>query len=127
MTTFLETDEKMLDLYLTEPISTNIFDFYSTSSPDIINNLLEKYGRFWISNDGYIKYRQRNGNDVVVNNITVGPLGSRSIVRVNGVVVPTPALEQLKILLRFCEKCNFNIYSKLLENINNHRTNIKLN
>lgn len=123
MTTFLETDEKSpLDWYLAEPNDTSPFSSYSIVLPD--KDPFEKYGRFWISNDGIIRYRQCNENDIPVNDITVGHLGNKCIVRVNGIVIPTAALEQLRILLRFCEKCGFNIYSNLLHNINKHQTSI---
>lgn len=127
MATSLENNVNLLDIYLTDPNSENFFYFSSSASPNIVKTLLEKYGRFWISNDGSIIYRNHNGNDILVNNIDVGALGSRIIVRVNGIVIPTPALEQLKVLLRFCKKCNFNIHSELLNNINNQLTSIKLN
>jgi hypothetical protein len=107
MTTLLNTNE--LNWYLTEPNGTNPF---------------EKYGRFWIANDGTLQYRQSNGIDVKVNNITIGHLGSKTIVRVNGIVVPTPALEQLRSLLHMYEKAQFKSYSNLLHNIDNHKTSI---
>lgn len=125
MTTFLDTDEiSPLDWYLAEPNDTSLFNFYSIVPPDIVKDLIEKYGRFWISKDGIIKYRECNSNDITVDNITIGNLGNKSIVRVNGTVVPTVALEQLRVLLRFCDKCNFDIYSNLLDNISQHKESI---
>jgi hypothetical protein len=107
MTTVLNTNE--LNWYLTEPNGEKPF---------------QKYGRFWISNDGILQYRQSNGINIKVNDITVGHLGSKIIVRVNGIVVPTPALEQLRSLLRMYEQTTFKTYSNLLHNIGNHTTSI---
>lgn len=129
MMTILESNVlSPIDWYLIEPIGPNIIDFCSIGPPGSTEDLLKTYGRFWISNDGILRYRQPqclNGKDTIVKNITVGHcLGDGFIVRVNGKVIPTIALEQLRILLCSCQKCQFNVYSPLLHNLNSHRLNI---
>jgi hypothetical protein len=97
-----------LDLYLSEPNNANAKD------------LSNRYGRFWISNDGLIHY-----NDIIVKDITVGHCtGNRCIARVNGTIIPTAALEQLRNLLFSYKKLGYNVHSGLLNNINNYRTSI---
>lgn len=105
--------------YLVEPSGPNIIEFSNSTPKNIYESLLKIYGRFWISNDATLKYRQPNGIDLPVKNIIVGPsLEGSHIFRVNGIVVPTIALEQLKVLLRCGEKCRFNAYSDLLHKLN---------
>ena len=106
-----------LDLYLTEPCSVNI--------SNMSTELIDKYGRFWISDDGQIQYRKPNGDDIIIKNISIGNCaGNKLILRINDIVVPTMALEQLRILLNCCEKAGYKVHSDLLREIDSHRTNL---
>ena len=139
MTTFsysqLEPDAiSSIDWYLIEPIGPSLFDFTSVVPEVIYEDLIKTYGRFWISNEGLIKYRRSqcpshlewSESDVTVKNITMGHcLGGNPIVRVNGIVIPTIALEQLRILLRSGQKNRFNTYSNLLHNLDSHQTDFR--
>ena len=124
-----------IDLYLGEPIGPYLSDFPATIQKQLttselqhkyynnntINELLSQYGRFWIDpNMNILYYHLPGGKDIQVQHLTVGKgLNSDLIVRVNGHVIPTIALEQLRILLN-----RFNIYPNLLNNINVHRSKL---
>lgn len=114
-----------LDSYLAEPTGPSLNDFFSNTPQEVAKDLLSKYGRFWISNDGKLHYMQPNDEDTLVKHITVGNgLQGGLIVRANGIVIPTVALEQLRILLQCGETFGFNTYSNLLQKIGNHRTSL---
>ena len=106
-----------LDLYLAEPCGVNI--------SSMATDLIDKYGRFWISDEGHLQYRKSNGSDISVNNISIGNCaGCKLILRVNGITIPTMALEQLRILLSCCDKAGYKVFSDLLHEIDSHRTNL---
>lgn len=110
-----DNETSPLDIYLTEPCSVNI--------SDMAKDLVDKYGRFWISHEGQLKYRTTNNTDITVNDISIGNyVGNKLIVCVNGIIVPTMSLEQLRILLNCCERVGYKVYSDLLYKINSYRS-----
>lgn len=90
---------------------------------------LQKYTTgetFWLyhtpqsENLAVLMYRNKEGEDILVNQITIGPsLDDQLIVRVNGRVIPTRTLEQLYELLT-----QYRVYPDLIDNLNQYRSKI---
>lgn len=85
-----------LDIYLAPPTEPII----------LTSSMISKCGKFWLyCNQLY--YRTCNGQDVRVDHINVTK-SSRThnhlLVRINGTLIPTLALEQLRILLSTMDK-----------------------
>jgi hypothetical protein len=67
-----------------------------------------------------LMYRNKEGKDILVKQLTIGPsLDDQWIVRVNGRVIPTRTLEQLHELLT-----QYRVYPDLIDNLNQYRTKI---
>jgi hypothetical protein len=65
-------------------------------------------------------YRNKEGEDILVNQLTIGPcLDDQWIVRVNGRVIPTRTLEQLRELL-----IQYRVYPDLIDNLNQYRAKV---
>src|SRR3990170_7966465 len=99
--------------YLDKPTGPSIQDFLSQKDAQ---KMVSKYGRFWFNKDS-LYYRTTQGYDIHVENIEIGKCISQEclIVRMNGIIIPTITLEQLKILLRYYGQNT--IYSNFYEKI----------
>jgi len=83
-------------------------------------NMMKKYGRFW-STDEELFYRTNIGTDEHIKQITIGNFtqGQSLISRVNGTVVPTICLEQLRLHLNTYHRNGK--YEALYNNLNNRK------
>ena len=123
-----------IDIYLTKPDPRDLPAFMRTiqlafqTDPDLKKSykdptglfltLLNRYGRFWLDPKGTLWYRDRQGKDREVEKVSVTKCPKDAfIARVNGEVVPTVALAQLRQLLSTSDQK----WSDFLEQLDRHR------
>lgn len=81
----------------------------------IKSNALPRHGHFWLADDASLHYLTPNLEDIMVRQISVGyNCSGKFIARINGDVVPAPALAQLRLLIANSDYYSYrNLYNKL--------------